>query len=457
MALCRLLLLNADAVLAFHWRRGQLNFEQEFHPDEAGLAAFCAYLAQHADSSFRLLADVAEENFHLESLPPVRGRDRQALLARKRSQHSHGTPYAAEIPLGREKQGRRDEIVLFAALTRYSVLMPWLHACDTSGTQVAGLYSAPQLLARLAPRLKLSNDPHLLLSLGRGGFRQTYFDRGRLSLSRLSSLAGTTTEDRIAHCAEETGKLIRHLTSQGLFKPGEYVAASILAPADEHRHWRRHCPDTAEIRYALVDSGALGNSLGCVSAAPDTSCDALLLHLLASSPPTQQFAPASTLKAHHLKQWRQSSRLAGSAALAAGLVLAMPLIWHARHLEQETKTLTAEPSPAVQQDARLVALAQALEQLPASSPLPAWLHLSQALDAAPNVELHQLDWHANDGQQPAALEILARISAQGNSTEAAIEVFRKQLEDDAWRARILAAPSPAHPSFALRLEQRNER
>ena len=77
----RLLYLDANRLSASLWHNGTLREEGHFPHDEAGVAAFSEYLAQHRGSIFQMLADIPDEGFQIEVLPYAQGADRRASWA----------------------------------------------------------------------------------------------------------------------------------------------------------------------------------------------------------------------------------------------------------------------------------------------------------------------------------------------------------------------------------------
>ena len=192
MAAKRILLLDGPALTAYYWHSGRIKTEGEFSHEPVGLEALAAYLKKHRSSLFYVLADIAEEGFQLEDLPYVQGADRSALLQRRLSQYYYNTPLSAAISLGRATEGRRDEKLLFAALTRVETFTPWLDTLREAEAILAGVYSVPLVLASCGPQVLGDKDPVLFVSLTRGGVRQSFFDQGKLHFSRLSQLATRT-------------------------------------------------------------------------------------------------------------------------------------------------------------------------------------------------------------------------------------------------------------------------
>lgn len=210
----RILLLDGTCLTAYYWNAGRIKIEGEFRQEPVGIEAFANYLKKHRSSLFYMLADVAEEGFQLEDLPYVQGSDRNALLQRRLSQYFYSTPLATAISLGRNKDGRRNEKLLFAALTRIETFTPWLDTLHEAEVILAGVYSIPLVLAGCGPRLLGEGGPVLFVSLSRGGVRQSFFDQGKLHFSRLSQLATRSIDEVGRVCAAESAKIFQYLVAQ---------------------------------------------------------------------------------------------------------------------------------------------------------------------------------------------------------------------------------------------------
>ena len=108
----RLLYLSAHQMSAYSWQAGSLTVEDRFAANEDGYSAFAAYLEHHPQSTYRLLANIAEEGFQIEVIPYLRGRDRQTVINRKLGQYFFGANLTAALSLGYEKTKRKDERLL---------------------------------------------------------------------------------------------------------------------------------------------------------------------------------------------------------------------------------------------------------------------------------------------------------------------------------------------------------
>jgi hypothetical protein len=408
MAQQRLLFVDAEHLFAYRWKSGELIAEGEFVADQAGLAAFSAYLERRRSSLFSLLADVSEEGFHSEGLPYVRGRDRVALIKRKLSQYYYGTPYSTAISQGREKTGRRDERFLFVALTRPQQFEPWLGALCSSESRLSGFYSIPLLASRLLELVEAAASNLLLISLTRGGLRQTFFERGMLRFSRLSPLVTNTAEEAAGAAAAESAKLYRYLAGQGLIAAGAVLPILVLAhPADLPR-FAAQCLDTEELQFEMIDLLAKARQAGLKTLPTDSHSELLFLHLLTKVPPVEQLAALP--ERHYFQLWQLRLVIDSVAAI---VILAF-LLWsgkqwlEASQLEENTLRIQAQniadrqrydkfmatlPLVPVSTD-NLRALIGRFEELERRSVSLAasYVRISDALRDAPRIELDSIEW-----------------------------------------------------------------
>lgn len=111
-----LLFLSADSFQASIWQSGKLGAARYFSNDANGRENFSAFLKMHRYPAY-MLVDVIEEDFRLEIVPHLSGSSRKDLLARKFEQFYRGTSFRQALLLQRQAEGRRDDEMLFSALT----------------------------------------------------------------------------------------------------------------------------------------------------------------------------------------------------------------------------------------------------------------------------------------------------------------------------------------------------
>lgn len=489
MAAKRILQADGTSLTAHYWRAGRIKVEAEFSNEPAGIEALTAYLKKHRSSIFHLLADTAEEGFQLEELPYVQGGDRNALLNRRLSQYFYNTPLSLSVSLGRAKDGRRDEKILFAALTRGETFTPWLDALRDAEAILAGVYSVPLVLAQCGPQLLATDEPVLLLTLSHGGVRQTFFDKGKLHFSRLSQLATRSIDEIGRICANDSAKIFQYLVAQRQLPRGSALRTVILAEATQIPALQGYCQSGQELRFDYIDLGAEARKLKLKDLPNDSNAEKLLIHCLASKTPAYQFAPAAETRFHRLWRIRSAVASVGWLVFAACLLFAGKTGLRVAELRDQTeltRLATAEDTRRYENILEglpkinltpdnlraLTARYDSLQKrIPAMEPL--LVHLSQALNEHPRIELGRLAWRMADspdsaanaapGVRPAAnasgagwaiVEIEAQLPLVLVSDQRAqldlIDKFAARLREPGTDVRILSRPFDIESDKPLR-------
>ena len=404
----RALFLDANHITAYSWQGGHLRSEGNFAGDVPGLQAFVDYLGRHHSSIFYLLADVAEEGYQIEDIPHVTGNDRKAVIERRLSQYFYGTSLTTAISLGREKTGRRDEKMLFTALTRPQYFEPWLAALRQARAQLVGLFSAPMVIDSLFKTLSLKQGQTLFLTLCKAGLRQSFFHDGQLRFSRLTPLVTGSVEEYSLACAVEAAKLYQYLVGQRQIESGKKLETLVLAHPAETASVRQKCRDTDELHFGYIDLTERASKTGLKTSIPDSHAELLLLHLLLQKTPDHQFAPASERKFHQLWQWRFGLNAAAALILISCLLFAAKNFFQTYTIGQQVESIKADsamarqryetalkklPPMSVSSD-QLRAIVDRFDSLKKTSPPIAatFNQLSHALNSSPQVELDRIDW-----------------------------------------------------------------
>jgi hypothetical protein len=425
----RVLFLDSSRLTAYRWQSGHLHAEGVFSPDETGLDAFAEYLAGHRRSIFHLLAEVADEGFQIEDVPFVRGRDRSALVERKLGQYFYGTPLSTAFSLGRDQEGRRDEKILFAALTRPQHFEPWLAALRRAESRLSGIYSVPQTLATLARDLSKTHPRLLLVTVTGGGLRQTFVQDGRLHFSRLTPLATNTVDEMAIAANLESVKMYHYLAGQRLIGRHTPLATVVLVHPAQQAAFRARCVDTEELRFEFLDILDEAKRHHLKSPPRDSHAELLFLHLLVADAPHLQFAPAAERRFFRLWQTQFALRSAGFISLAACLLFAAKQGAEYYGISAET----AEMQTRLQEDRqRYDSALQALPKIPISTdnlraligrydeitkvavgPEPAYLLLGRALRDSPKVDLESLEWRITNNPEGSAASAAASGKGPG--------------------------------------------
>jgi len=432
----RILLLDGHFLTAHCWSGGHIKVEGEFGHKPAGLEALVEYLKKHRSSLFFLLADIAEEGFQMEDLPYVQGGDRTALLQRRLGQYYYNTPLSAAISLGRAPTGRRDEKLLFAALTRIETFTPWLDALRDAEVILAGVYSVPLVLAGCAPQLMTGNGPVLFVSLTRGGVRQSFFDQGKLHFSRLSQLATHSLDEIGRASVTDSAKIFHYLVVQRQIPSGVALRTVVLAHAGQIPQLRDYCLNTEELTFEFMDLATIARQQGLKDAPLDSNADDLFIHCLATKPPAQQFAPANERRFYKLWQIRFALTSAAWIVLGGCLLFAAKTGYGLHQLGgtiAATKALTATdsgrynsilaglPEISVTPD-NLRVLMGRIETLQKRAPAlePLLVHLSLALNDFPRIELARLTWKIVDRLDGGGPKISVDANQRGTGVAPAV-------------------------------------
>ncbi|MCL2656791.1 MAG: hypothetical protein FWD62_05105 [Betaproteobacteria bacterium] len=413
-----ILMLDSEGIRAWFWRAGWLAEGPQFPSGEEGYNAFAAWLGSQSGTHITLVADYVEEGFQFETIPYVTGRDRKALLSRKQGQLFYGSPYASAIPLGRERGGRRDERVLFVALTRPALLEPWVERLRRADTVIAGISTTALLIGGALRQQQFRAQAHLLtVCQTTAGIRQTLFEDGKLRFSRLAARS-PNDPDWSESVFFEVQKTYQYLVAQRALVRGSQLAVAIFAAFEEHTALRTHCTDNDLLSFTLLDIAEQARQLGLRNQLSSSDASPLLAQLAVRNTGPTQLAPARDRQSYH---WWLAQRITLYAGVC-GLILALGL---AAKTEMDTRTLL-QTRDEIRLDTqanqfRYERLLASLPQLPApvdsiqgvigeldqltklgDGPTPDLVRISRVLNRHPEIELQRVDWTLPD-QAPATV------------------------------------------------------
>lgn len=404
----RLLYLNTHRLSAYAWQQGKLQAEGIFENDEAGLSRFADYLQDRQKSLFSLLANVAEEGHTLETIPFLRGSDRQALITRKIGQHFLGTSLATAISLGYEKARRKNEKLLLSALTNPAHFEPWLQRINQAEAPLAGIYTVAQLGGQLLKKLGFGQGRCLLLTLQDHSIRESFIVDGQTLFSRMAPISDSSTAGIASSFATEAAKLHQYLLGQRQVGRNEILPVFIVSHPQTTPSIEKVCTDHGQLTFALIDSHLAARRIGLQTPPEDCRSDALFLHLLASAPPRQQFAAEAHRHDYQLSKIRRSLIAAGLVALLGSLLFAAKESYRAHRLGEQTQMLAASQADL---NGRYREIAATFPQLGIDNetlrrvttryrelirqqrqPGLAYRMVSQAMNAVPSVSLDSIEW-----------------------------------------------------------------
>jgi hypothetical protein len=475
-----LLFLSAAHCQACVWQNGELSGAEYFADNTEGHEQFTAFLQTRRDPVF-LLTDLVEEDFRHETVPHLRGSERNELIQRKLEQYYRTTPFRQAKTLQRSKDGRRDDDMLFSALTNPALITPWLNIILALNNPLTGIYSLPGISAPLVKNTP--SDCLLLLSWEKNaGLRQTYFDAKQLRFSRL-----TPINDRSAFGAAaraEASRTQQYLKNLSLLPPGHELNVTIICHANDRGDLEANLIDDSDMHYTYLDIQELGQRIGSKINYADSDATLLFLHLLATQPPHGHYAPAE--HTHLLKLLRLRRSLLGISAA----ILTITLLWsffNVREyllLKDESQALESQSLQLSQQARQIIqnfpnSLASASDMkiavilsrnLDNSFPPPQIMleGLSKSLDIFPSIRIDKLSWQTSVAQEAA--DTASAVATQGGAAQIILlngelmeftgyrgaldhlERFRQALTQHGYSVTALTLPLDVSPQGSIAAE-----
>ena len=465
-----LLFMSTAHFQAHAWDGDNLSEALCFTNDLAGREQFSAYLKQHREPAY-LLVDVIEEDFRLESVPHLSGKNRRDLIARKFEQYYRNTPFRQAGVLRRQTEGRRDDEMLFSALTNPQRILPWLDTLLSNSIPLIGIHSLPNISAPLLDEIK--SDHVLLLSWEKqAGLRQTYFHQKRLHFSRLTPIGIDNSFIEIV--ASETPRTQQYLKSLSLPLPGEVLDVYIICQAHDKLALESQLHDTPDLHYSYLDIQMLGNNLKANTTYLDSDATPLFLHLLATKPPASHYA--NSTHTHFYLVWRLRWLLFGLAASAAlvSVIWSINSIWQGRNYVSETEPLLTQSAQLTRQTTAITAkfpataipatdmkIAVALvHKLSNYSPPPEKIlfPLSSALDQFTRIRLDKLSWQASASDAAPSIYPAQNITFDGElldfgndyrSALAYLDGFQQLLRQNGYEVIAQTLPLDISPKGSI--------
>ena len=402
-----LLFLSADHFHAYTWVNGELSGGQRFADNQDGKEQFAAFLQNHRDPAY-LLTDLIEEDFRHEVVPHLRGSDRTALIQRKSEQYYRNTPFRQAVLLQRLKDGRRDDDMLFSGLTNPALISQWLNIMLAQQIPVAGIYSVPNISAPLVK--KIPSNHLLLLSWEKNaGLRQTYFNSGLLSFSRLTPMSdGNTLGETVAI---EAARTQQYLKSLSLLPPGQVLNVHIICDAHDRRGLEARLNNSSDLNYAYLDIQQMGLRIKSKITFVGSDATMLFLHLIATHAQRSQYAAAEHTHFFQLLQLRRGLHWLSATLTVFCLLWSASSILDGRSLNEDIESLKAQASRLSRQAHQITqsfpsALAHATDmktavlmtrKLDSYSPPPQMIlmGLSTSLNGFSHIRVDKLSWQAS--------------------------------------------------------------
>jgi len=298
--MAQVLYLTAQNVMLYHTSRKGARALMSFTCDESGYAALVRSLKNSRPQPIAILADLIEEEFREENLPHTLGRDRRNLHARHAGKLFRTTPFRHYQVVARRSGGRRDDCVLFSALTHREHIEPLMKALSEAAIPVKGIYSLPLISNRLLKPLGIKADYTLIITeQGDGGLRETFLHQGRVRFSRLAPTVEDSVDNYGQLLKDEIFKTRRYLNSLKLLPPGQQLDIYILGHQERVALLQGMLEDESGLHVYPVNLAQVASLTG-FSGYPETSfSDALFCYLLQTRLTKNHYAQPM-----HLRHWQ---------------------------------------------------------------------------------------------------------------------------------------------------------
>ena len=416
----RLLYLTANRLTAHSLSHGRLAVDAVFERNDAGLAAFAAYLAG-SRNLYYLVVDVVEEDYHSDTIPYLARNDRRQLLARKLAQRYRDTSLTLSLSLGYEQGERRNENVLYSSFSNTQQFQPWLTALEKSEARLVGVYSTALLAPAVIRGAGLKAPRCLLVSVQQTGLRQSYVEDGNIRFSRISRVNLDDAAGVATTCASESARMQQYLvTMRQLPNANTPIDVMVVAAGQYHAALTEACRSTEVLNFHVVNADSRCRAAGMKHFPADAPCDALFLHAAATATPAQQFAQDQ--HRHHYQLWQLGRGLfgAGMAVLVSGLLYAGVQLFDVYSLRQQIQADKSRFDALSAEYARVTAMfpktptstenlkttIRQFQALRSETAFPADLfaQISKALAGFAQVELERIEWRVGKPPQRSGVK-----------------------------------------------------
>lgn len=413
----RLLYLSNQQLTAWDWHKGSLqDSPQSFNHDDEGYSNFALWLKEKPRTPIYILTDLIEENFQRDHVPHVSGAAHQRVLERRMTQLYRETPFRHASRQERDKQGRRDDLVLFSALTNADLLQPWIRQISRIHAPLVGIYSVALLGSLLFRKLKLDIEHLLLVTRQSNGLRQSYFLHGRLRFSRLVPMSDDPNQALAQKMVSEINKTRQFLASTRLLARDEKINIGILAHELVLEEIENASEELRLQDHQYFDLAHACDLLGVKVNGELRFADHLFLSVLAKHPPHNHYAPPGQNKHYKLLQLQIAAYSLAAFSAVSGAYL---FVDNCRQIWQSWQQTTSFDSDALlarneynkvmstlpgmvgnPHDMKSAVDIEEMISKNAARPLPMFREVSRVLDISPQIRVNQMQWLVSDTDNP---------------------------------------------------------
>jgi hypothetical protein len=413
-----ILLVTDQMIQLLVWSRHSLALLRDFHNTHEDQEVLLRALRGYPDFPVLIVADLIDESFRHDHIVHVTGADRTALIKRKLDFAFRNTQYRIGRIKGRERDGRRLDKLLMAAINKPEAVDTWTALLLEEKRPIQAVTSMAWLLRDYVALQKLDKENTLLIvNLEPGNnLRQSFFQTGKLLFSRLTNLNNRTSNELAGEIYQETLQVRQYLERIQFVEYEAPLLIHVLTtlPAGELDLQDR---STGINHFEVIECGddvsAIGMQEGNEGLGP---MHAVLAQVLRKKQPVNIYGPPEVTRYHDLLQLGRYVAVAAGLVLCVGLIANLPLALGVKEKWEQAEVFNARTSPLQRQytelsdnfpatpipSSEMALIVEAYDRLADQtfSPVVAMNMVSAALARTDGVVLTNIDWQLVENTLP---------------------------------------------------------
>lgn len=407
----RIMLINFDGMSVYTMDGERLTHVARFSDDDAGFDNFRFYLSDNRKTTITILVDSVAEDFVVEQIAHANVFDRETLLKRKGDQHFRGTEYRSARVLARVETGRRDDRVLFSALTKSQGIDPWIEILLEEEIPIQSITTPAYALCKVAVEYGLlTSDTILLVNWEKSGIRQTLIQKQKVMFSRLTPLPMNPDLKAAQIIVDSCRQSKEYLERIGLVAFDSKLDVHVITPhldADDFAEYQSEKSFNGITHHNSIDMMQIGKFSGA-----QKEITAVLFCVdwgIRTGELKNIYAPSAALRFYHLKQAKRLIAVFSVISVTIGVLMSIPIIYNSfdrtstidrvnaqmRAVQENYDALIADfPETPIPSDAMALAVS-AFGQISREirSPTRILMEIGQILANYPAIKLTSIDWN----------------------------------------------------------------
>jgi hypothetical protein len=315
-----ILYLTNDQLVAMLIKGKTIVGRETFSLTDISEQSFRRYIAEHQLVPTRVVTDLIEEDFRLDTIPHLRGSDQEAVVSRKLAQIYRASPFRHALVQGRLDDGRRDDRIFYHAVTNPDLLKSVLAVLEAEQVSLEGVSSSAVLSSRLLKELDIFFPHTLLVTIVPDfGLRQTYFQNKQIRFSRLTPIIYDETQTVGQLIAAETSRTWQYLDSLRNFSSGDSLEVCLLVHERDKLMLQDAIRTFPLLRYRFLDINDVATKLGALPAPSSSHAEEILAHLISRGNAENHFAEERDTRFMLFRRTRTALVAATACVLLAGV------------------------------------------------------------------------------------------------------------------------------------------